>query len=199
MPGSITAALHALEEMDAEAAQVLWDRYFERLCAFSEGRIYRRHRRLVSPDEIAADAFMALVYGVQQKKFEKVRNRDELWQMLTLIASRLIIQTHKYHGREKRGGGFKRLSGPNSSSATGRSTVDFLMEEITPDSIVELEELSQRLLQLLPSDQLRQIALRRMAGYSTSEIAAELDCTTRTIERKLAMIRTVWNSFQPPA
>ena len=196
MTGSITAALHDLENMDAQAAQLLWDRYFERLCAFSEGRIYRRHRRLVAPEEIASDAFLALVHGVQQKKFEKVRNRDELWQMLTLIASRLIIQAHKHHGREKRGGRFKRMSGSNSSSSTGHSLVDFLQDDITPDSIVELEELSQGLLELLPSDQLRQIALWRMAGYSTAEIATELNCTGRTVERKLAMIRTIWNSFQ---
>jgi DNA-directed RNA polymerase specialized sigma24 family protein len=50
----------------------------------------------------------------------------------------------------------------------------------------------QRLLALLPRDELRTVALRKMGGYTNAEIAAELGCTVATVERRLRLIRAVW-------
>ena len=40
---------------------------------------------------------------------------------------------------------------------------------------------------------LRAIALWKMEGFTTEEIASKLDCTTRTVERKLQLIRRLWD------
>jgi DNA-directed RNA polymerase specialized sigma24 family protein len=37
------------------------------------------------------------------------------------------------------------------------------------------------------------IALRRLEGHSTREIARALDVSTKTIERKLQLIRAIWS------
>jgi DNA-directed RNA polymerase specialized sigma24 family protein len=49
------------------------------------------------------------------------------------------------------------------------------------------------LLERLEDPQLRSIALWKMEGYSTDEIADKLGCVPRTVERRLALIRTLWN------
>jgi DNA-directed RNA polymerase specialized sigma24 family protein len=65
--------------------------------------------------------------------------------------------------------------------------------EPTPEDAAALNEELQKRLRALGDPVLRRIALRKLEGYTNKEIARELDnCTERTIERKLARIRTKW-------
>jgi DNA-directed RNA polymerase specialized sigma24 family protein len=50
----------------------------------------------------------------------------------------------------------------------------------------------RRLLDCLGDDELRAIALWKMEGYSNDEIAGKLDCTPRTVGRRLQFIRQIW-------
>jgi IS30 family transposase len=54
-----------------------------------------------------------------------------------------------------------------------------------------IEECS-RLLDRLQDDSLRQIACWKMEGYTNDEIAERLNVVTRTVERKLKIIRQKW-------
>jgi DNA-directed RNA polymerase specialized sigma24 family protein len=45
----------------------------------------------------------------------------------------------------------------------------------------------------LPDD-LRQVALWKLEGYSNEEIATRLGCVVRSVERKLAAIRATWDA-----
>jgi DNA-binding CsgD family transcriptional regulator len=47
---------------------------------------------------------------------------------------------------------------------------------------------------MLKDPDLRQIALWKLAGYTNAEIATQLDCTLRTVERKLERIRAHWET-----
>ena len=194
--GSITKAVAGLQVSDEAAAQLIWDRFFSRLCQFAETRIYRRNKRHLEADDIAASAFMALVEGVREKRFEKVRNRDELWQMLILIAARKTINAQKHIDRDRRGGGNVQGDSAFGDSGIG-SVVDFVNRDLDPQVGAQLQELSENLLAQLPSDELRKIALMRMAGHSNAEIAETLQCTTRTVERKLNLIRRLWSDSMP--
>ena len=49
------------------------------------------------------------------------------------------------------------------------------------------------LLDRLQDDILRRIAVAKMEGYSNDEIARQLGVQTRTIERKLKLIRELWS------
>ncbi|WP_246196367.1 ECF-type sigma factor [Aquisphaera giovannonii] len=48
------------------------------------------------------------------------------------------------------------------------------------------------LLGRLGDDQLRRIALDRMEGYTTDEIAERLGCARRTVARRLDLICQIW-------
>ena len=63
---------------------------------------------------------------------------------------------------------------------------DFVLREPTPEFAAEVAEQCQRLLDDLPDEDLRRIAVWKMEGHSNEEIAAELQFATRTIERKSA-------------
>ena len=54
-------------------------------------------------------------------------------------------------------------------------------------------EMIERLLNRLDGNgQLRSIAIWEWEGYSNEEIARMLGCSSRSILRKLALIRTIW-------
>ncbi len=56
----------------------------------------------------------------------------------------------------------------------------------SPVEAVVLNEALERRLHALADPELRKIALWRLEGYTNSEIAGRLDCTERSVERKLA-------------
>ena len=66
-------------------------------------------------------------------------------------------------------------------------------EEPTPESLAQLNEEHRRLLDMLRDDTLRDIALSRMEGYSSEEIADRLGVSPRTVRRKLRVIRSRWS------
>ena len=101
--GSVSRAIAQIGEMEEEAAQLLWERFFEKLCRYAEQKVYKRHRRLLDPEDIASSAMFALLEGLKNGRFHKLKNRDQLWQMLVIIASRKAANAAKFHDRQKRG------------------------------------------------------------------------------------------------
>jgi DNA-directed RNA polymerase specialized sigma24 family protein len=51
----------------------------------------------------------------------------------------------------------------------------------------------RRLLASLGDAELEEVALRKMEGYTTEEIASRLGYVNRTVERKLHLIRSIWS------
>jgi len=71
------------------------------------------------------------------------------------------------------------------------------MQSGEPDPLfaAEMAEQFEHLLQALPDDQLRAIALRKMEGYTNDEIASQLQCARVTVERRLDRIRKSWRQY----
>ena len=66
-------------------------------------------------------------------------------------------------------------------------------KEPDPQAAFQVAEECQDMLDRLSDTILRAIALWKMEGFTTEEIASKLGCTTRTIERKLQLIRRLWD------
>jgi DNA-directed RNA polymerase specialized sigma24 family protein len=66
-------------------------------------------------------------------------------------------------------------------------------EEPTPEFAAQVAEEYQRLLDLLGEDSLRQVAILKMEGCTNDEVAERLDCSRRTVARKLETIRIIWS------
>jgi DNA-binding NarL/FixJ family response regulator len=63
-----------------------------------------------------------------------------------------------------------------------------------PPRAALLNEALERRFQMPKDPDLRQIALWKPEGYTNPEIATKLDCTVRTVERKLERIRIYWGT-----
>ena len=86
---------------------------------------------------------------------------------------------------------FLGLMSPSGSHPAGLDA--WVGEEPTPELLAVMDEEYQRLLGRLRNDGLRQIAIWRMQGDSTEEIAQRLDMTVRSVGRKLKLIRDEWS------
>ena len=64
----------------------------------------------------------------------------------------------------------------------------------TPAEAALLNEALERRFQMLKDPGLHQIAFWKLEGYTNPEIAEKLECTLRTVERKLERIRAYWGS-----
>jgi DNA-directed RNA polymerase specialized sigma24 family protein len=58
---------------------------------------------------------------------------------------------------------------------------------------------TRRLLDRLENAGLRAVALAKMEGRSNAEIAAQLGVVERTVERRLAAIRAIWEAEEKPS
>ena len=70
--------------------------------------------------------------------------------------------------------------------------------EPTPEFAAQVAEECQRLLDRLGDAGLREVALMKMEGHTNEEIAAQLNCGLRSVERKLRLIRGVWEQEGTP-
>ena len=73
-----------------------------------------------------------------------------------------------------------------------------LGREPSPELAAQVAEECGRLLRALGDKDLEAVALWRREGYSVEEIADRLGCAPRSVKRKLALIRTIWDKETPP-
>ena len=190
--GSVSKALVRFNEIEEKASQLIWDRYFERLRDFANGKIYPRHKRLFDGEDIAGSALLTLMNGLRENRFGDLKNRDQLWQMLVVIATRKTLNSAAFHDRVKRGGGKVQGGSAIENAIELKGLNGYFEQDQDPAKFVEFEMTCQELLNALPSEGYRQITLMRLAGFSNVEIAKKTGCSRRTIDRKLNAIRLVW-------
>lgn len=192
---SVTGWLQALQDGDEGAADSLWRRYFEKLVHLARHRLGDSPRRVADEQDVAMSVFKSLCEGVERGEFERLNDRDDLWRLLATITARKADQQVRWLMRQKRGGGEVRGDSVFLKEGSENETPGFdglASNEPTPEFLAQLTEEHQRLMNLLPDEGLRQIARWKMDGWLTTEIAAQLNITTRSVERKVQLIREIW-------
>jgi DNA-directed RNA polymerase specialized sigma24 family protein len=191
---SVTCWLDGLKAGDSEDIRRLWDRYFARLVRLAGARIPGNSRRAVDEEDVALSAFESFCAGIGRGQFPQLSDREDLWRLLSTITTRKVIGTLRHHSRQKRGG--DKVLGESALTASGHSSADgmarFLSREPTPESAAEFADVCEHLFAQLADPVLKSIALGKLEGRSSEEIAAELGTTRRTIDRKLQLIRAIW-------
>jgi DNA-directed RNA polymerase specialized sigma24 family protein len=183
--GSVTHWIADLKAGEASAAEQLWQQYFRRLVGLARRKLGTRPRRLADEEDVALSAFKSLCLGAAQGRFPHLSDRDSLWPLLVILTAHKAQDLIKYEQRQKRGGAAAALS-PETG---GLEAV--LSREPTPEFSAMVAENCVRLLSRLePVPQ--QIAQWRLDGYNNAEIADRLGCGLRTVERRLELIRRVW-------
>ena len=183
--GSVTMWIDRLKESGRErAAEVLWSRYLERLLQVARRKLGPAPKTAADEEDVAVTAFAALLSGVQDERFSQLQDRHDLWQLLIMLTERKAISQRRSEWAQRRGG-----AGPKQELPA-----DVEAPEPTPEMAAELaEEFGQRLAEL-PDEIEREVAIRRMQGFSNLEIADALNIGLRSVERKLGLIRRTWES-----
>jgi DNA-directed RNA polymerase specialized sigma24 family protein len=193
--GSVTLWISDLKAGDTAAAQPLWDRYFDRLVSLARARlrVTRRPGAVEDEEDAALSAFDSLCAGAARGRFPNLADRDDLWRILVVITARKVVDQRRRHGRQKRGGG--KLAGESVLPGFGDDRGglgEVIGREPTPEFAAQVAEEHGRLLEALGDDTLRRIALWKMEGHTSSEIAGFLGCALRTVNNKLKLIRRTW-------
>lgn len=193
-PGSVSCWLHALktEASQEEATRKIWERYFEQLLTVAGKRLAPARRGCVDEEDVVLEAFDSFFRGVRAGQFSRLENREDLWQILGVLTARKAVNAAKKEGRLKRGGGKARVAhNPHDSRDMMEAAIP-ASAELSPDLAAIATEEVQRLLRDLGDDQLRDVAVWRMEGYTNAEIAERIGRKERTVERKLNVIRSRW-------
>ncbi len=182
---SVTRLLDRLRHDDPQAAQALWDRFLQRMLAVARQRLGGAARRVADEEDVVVMAFERFLHGVRQGRFPRLNDRDDLWTVLFTLTSRLAARQARDQKRDKRGGGAVR----GDSALRPAEIAD---DDLTPAEAIALGDNLAHLLDSLGDDGLRQIALDRLAGHANAEIAERIGRAEVTVERRLRIIREVW-------
>ena len=193
---SVTQWIDRLKAGDPDAAQKLWERYFRRLVGLARKKLRAAPRRAADEEDVALSAFDSFCRGAEQDRFPQLHDRLDLWQLLVLLTARKAFDLAQHERRQKRGGGAvldeAALPGPADSSAQEAALEQIEGPEPTPAFAAQVAEECRRLLERLDSPELRSVAMHKVEGYGNEEIAAQLGCGLRTVERRLRLIRSIW-------
>jgi DNA-directed RNA polymerase specialized sigma24 family protein len=185
---SVTQWISGLKQGDPSAEQALWEAYFRRLMGLAQARLRNAPRRIADEEDVALSAFDSFCRGARAGRFPRLDDRDDLWQILVMITVRKAIDLHNYEGRQTRGMGKVR-----SLTELAREGFEAIGgEEPSAELVAQLTEEYQRLMAQLGDSTLRSVAAWKLEGYTNDEIAARLGRVTKTVERKLARIRSKW-------
>jgi DNA-directed RNA polymerase specialized sigma24 family protein len=176
------------------AAEQLWERYFERLVALARAKLRHAHGGAADGEDAALSAFDSFCRGAAAGRYPRLEDREDLWRLLVTITVRRAADQLEHERRQKRGASRRldeaALAGSASSRALGLDKLP--STQPAPDLSAAIAEDYDRLFGALDNETLRLIALLRLEGRSNDEIAASLDISKRSVERKLNLIRTAW-------
>jgi DNA-directed RNA polymerase specialized sigma24 family protein len=186
--GSVSHWLDRLQAGDHAPAQPLWEVYFQRLVALARAKLQGVPRQAADEEDVALSAFNSFCRGAAAGRFPQLADRADLWRLLVTITGHKALDRLRHERRLKR---------------RPRPAEEVRFEEVvgpepTPAFAAQVAEECRRLLGLLGDAELEAVAVWKMEGYSTAEIADLLGCVPRTVERKLRLIRQVWEKEGQP-
>lgn len=184
---AVTEWIAGLKDGEANAAQKLWQAYFLRLVNVARKKLQDAPRRVADEEDVALSAFKSFCLGAKAGRFPQLTDRDNLWPLLLALTAHKCVDQIRHATRLKRGG-------PAGNVAADLDLVT--SREPTPELLTEVNEQLVALLDRLDrtgDPALRRIAVWKLEGESTDDIAARLECSRRTVERKMTVIEMVWD------
>jgi hypothetical protein len=194
-PGSVTRLVGQLRADDPkareDAARRIWQRYFPDLLDLARRNLSPRVRQREDEEDVLQNMYASFCARQRRGDFD-LGGRNDLWRLLVTMT---LNKAKKAAARHTRGVRTVRAEEGQAAGGDPGPAAFEVMEASDPtpaEAALLVEEVRARLAAL--PEPLRQIALWKLEGYTNEEIAApeRLNATTRTVERKLALIRRAW-------
>ncbi|QEG21620.1 ECF-type sigma factor [Mariniblastus fucicola] len=179
--------INLVKDGDSSAANRIWRHYFDRLVGSVRQRLYGQNRAISDEEDIVLSVFDSFYAAAEKGRFPDLADRDDLWRLLLTMATRKVIDKRRRDTRQRRGGelAIHSLDGDSGDSII----VEAIGNEPTPDMVLMMQESVEELFSHLGVGQLQELAGAKLEGYSNAEIADRFECSERTIERRLHLIR----------
>jgi len=183
--GSVSLMYSQLQVGSGEAARHIWNHYFPRLSGLA-ARVLVGRRLPQSAEDAVQNAFFQFFQSVERGDYGNCQRREDLWRILRILT---VQASRKLAVRElalKRGGGRVYLEADAHWSAGLETRVDG-----NRTSAQECDLICEEFLDRLDGD-LREVTLLRLAGYTNPQIKVLLQCSLRSVERRMHLIRAAW-------
>ena len=177
-----------IKEGDSVAAHQLWHHYFDRLVRSVRKNLRGQNRGVSDEEDIVVSVFESFYRAAEKGRFPDLSDRDDLWRLLLKMSARKIVDKRRHDQRQRRGAGVK-VHSLDHHGDDDDAIIQVIGDEPTPEMVLIMEESFERLIAHLGVGQLREIAVAKLEGASNAEIAKRFECSERTIERRLHLIR----------
>lgn len=177
---------------NSTAANRIWEHYFDRLVRSVRGRLYGQNRAISDEEDIVLSVFNSFYNAAQKGRFPDLSDRDDLWRLLLRMAARKVVAKRRHDLRQRRGGEVRLHSLDQASKDNFPEeawVIEAIGDEPTPEMVLMMQESVEQIFSHLGVGQLSEIAGAKLEGYSNAELAQRFDCSERTIERRLHLIR----------
>jgi DNA-directed RNA polymerase specialized sigma24 family protein len=180
---SVTNWLSMVRAGNPHGAQQLWERYFGEMVGLARARLAGKPVGRACEEDVALSAFASFCRRAEEGRFPDLADRDDLWRLLVTVTARKASHLVRDQQRHKRGGQFQRHE----------TDLDYLVgESPSPEFAAQCADEFRQLLDRLQDEQLVRLALWKLEGFTNDEIVAKCGCAPRTVERKLQLIRKIW-------
>lgn len=185
--GSVSRWIVDLRNGHESAAENIWNRYHGRLFRVANRALGRSPRAVADEDDVVVSAFGAFLRRTGEGAYAALATRDDLWRLLATIT---------YSHARKQSSFLTRLRRFSVARQDSEEVLRQLVSEHpSAEVVVIMRENLHVLMAKLGDPELQQIALERLEGHTTAEIAANQHRSVRTIERRLALIREKWQRY----
>ena len=190
--GSVTLLLGQLKHGLPEVLAEIWRRFFPRMSGLARRTLNGLPKCRSDADDVAQSAFISFWQAVEARNEMEFADRDDFWRLLGVMTVRKARRKVRHEMAQKRGGARTR-----TESELGRTDdesafrLDQAMADVSPP---EFDLCCEEMLLAL-DDEHRPVAVLRLQGHSSTEIAEIVGCSPRSVQRALADIRDCWKEL----
>ena len=181
-----------LKDGQSEAAAKLWKRYRLPLLAIARRKIAKYNSAYYDEEDATQSAFRSLCMGLRNGRFPDISDGDSLWRLMLVITSRKISAQQRYQHRQQRDVKRSVQESTFSKSESNAGMDSLPASTAAPDFAAQFDEICEELFTGLDAGELRTVGLLKVQGYTDSEIATKMNCSRRTVQRRLDTIRQNW-------
>lgn len=196
-PRSVTKMLLDMKSGNDEAERLLLGRYYDKLLSVARRKLGDGPRGVADEEDIALEAFHALLDGVRDDRFKRLDDRDDLWQVLLMLTARRASNHLRAERTQKRGGG--KVRGPSVFLTPGDEEVGGMEQAIgdepSPELAAQFLETLRGLWEASPETEARRVIQMKLAGRTQAEIAEALGITKSQVEKRVFQIKARCNQL----
>ena len=188
---SVSRLIERLKNDKPDAADEIWRLYFQRLLPVARAKLTKVRDPSVDEEDVLVSVFDRFFRAVSEGRFAKLNDRDDLWQILLMLTERNVSDQRRRSTTEKRGRD-RVVNQSNLANLDMQQLRELADREPTPDQVVAFNEHLSVCLCSLDDMSTREVAIMKLEGLSNQEIGEKLEISLSSVERKLRVIREVW-------